>query len=114
MRKDAHVSRSENRSSLGSMLSGLAWPIIFGLIAASGFYLLVKRGPLDHPLIYRYFAGHPVCVVETIFFFICLCALAQKLFGVLGQYAALASVSLGEHNGTQPISAAAGLLDTLW
>ena len=107
------MARSENHSSLGSMLGSLAGPIVLGLIASAGFYMLVLRGPLDHPLIHRYFAGHPVCIVETIFFFICLSALAQKLFAVLGQYSALSTITLGEHHGVQPISAVAGLLDML-
>src|SRR5262245_61004878 len=112
-RKDAPVTRSENRSSLGSMLGGLVWPMLLGLLAATGFYMLVLRGPLNHPLVFRYFAGHPVCIVETIFFFICVSALAQKLLVVLGQYSSLATVSLGEHPGLQPCSAVEGLLDSL-
>jgi MotA/TolQ/ExbB proton channel family protein len=95
------------------MLGSLAWPIVLGLMASAGFYMLVLRGPLDHPLVHRYFAGHPVCIVETIFFFICVSALAQKLVGVLGQYSALATITLGEHNGMQPIGTVAGLLDML-
>ena len=89
------------------------WPIVLGLIASAGFYALVLRGPLAHPLIHRYFAGHPVCIVETIFFFICTCALAQKLFAVLGQYGALAAISLGEYQGVQPISTVGKLLANL-
>jgi hypothetical protein len=95
------------------MLSSLAWPIVLGLIGSAGFYALVLRGPLDHPLIHRYFAGHPVCIVETIFFFICLSALGQKLVGVLGEYSALATITLGEYTGVQSISSVAGLLDAL-
>jgi len=107
------VSRSDTRSSMGSMLASLIWPIVLGLTAAAGFYLLVLRGPLDHPLVRRYFAGHPVCIVETLFFFICASALTQKLFGVFGQYTALGRVSLGERDGIQPVSNAAELLDTV-
>src|SRR6185369_3317142 len=106
-RKDAPVSRSDSRSSMGSMLASLIWPIVLGLTLAAGFYMLVLRGPLDHPLVRRYFAGHPVCIVETLFFFICACALTQKLFGVFGQYSALGRISLGERGGVQPVSIAA-------
>jgi biopolymer transport protein ExbB/TolQ len=107
------VAKSESRSSVGSMMGSLAWPILLGCAAAVGFYMLVLRGPLDHPLVRRYFAGHPVCIVETFFFFICLSALGQKLWSVFSQYAALTSVTLGERSGLQPASAAADLLDTL-
>jgi biopolymer transport protein ExbB/TolQ len=95
------------------MLASLIWPIVLGLTAAAGFYMLVLRGPLDHPLVRRYFAGHPVCIVETLFFFICASALTQKLFGVFGQYAALGRISLGQREGVQPVSIAAELLDTV-
>jgi biopolymer transport protein ExbB/TolQ len=95
------------------MLSGLIWPIVLGLMASAGFYALVLRGPLHHPLILRYFAGHPVCIVETIFFFVCVCALGHKLLAVLGQLGSLASISLPQHHGAQPAGAAAGLLDSL-
>lgn len=95
------------------MLGSLAWPVVLGLTASAGFYMLVLRGPLDHPLVFRYFVGHPVCIVETIFCFICAAALVQKLFSVLGQYTSLASISLGEVSGVQPVSAAAELLESL-
>src|SRR5262245_31681086 len=95
------------------MLGSLAGPVVLGLVASAGFYLLVFRGPLGHPVIYRYFAGHPVCIVETIFFFICISALLQKLLGVLGQYPALASVTIGEQNGLLANSAVSGLLESL-
>ena len=88
------------------MLGSLAWPVVLGLTAAAGFYMLVLRGPLEHPLVYRYFVGHPVCIVETIFFFICAAALAQKLLTVFGQYASLAGISLGEVSGVQPATSA--------
>src|SRR5688572_21352442 len=95
------------------MLGSIAWPVVLGLVASAGFYLLVFRGPLGHPVVHRYFAGHPVCVVETIFFFICISALVQKLLGVLGEYPALASISLGEQVGLLSTSAAGGLLEVL-
>jgi biopolymer transport protein ExbB/TolQ len=95
------------------MVGSLAWPIVLGCAAAAGFYVLVLRGPLDQPLIRRYLAGHPVCIAETVLFFVCLSALAQKLWGVLGQFAALGSVTLGERTGVQPASSAGELLESL-
>jgi len=98
---------------MGSMLGSLAWPILLGSGAAVGFYALLLKGPLDHPLAHRYFAGHPVCVVETFFFFVCLTALCQKMLTVFGQYSALSGISLGERQGVQPASAAGEMLDKL-
>lgn len=95
------------------MLGSLVWPIVLGLIASAGFYALVLRGPLHHPMVLRYFAGHPVCIVETIFFFVCLCALGQKLVAVLGQFAAMGRIALASQRGAEPVSSAAGLLNSL-
>jgi biopolymer transport protein ExbB/TolQ len=95
------------------MVGALLWPLVLGLALAAVFYALVLRGPLNHPLILRYFVGHPVCVVETFFFFICLGALLHKLSSVCTEYSALATVSLGQHDGIQPLSKANELLDML-
>ena len=50
-----------------------------GAGAGGGFYDLVFRGPLAHPLVLRYFAGHPINMVETALFFVGLVALVHKL-----------------------------------
>jgi biopolymer transport protein ExbB/TolQ len=107
------VSRSENRNPSGSMLGSLAWPIVLGLMAVGGFYWLVLRGPLNHPIALRYFTGHPVCIVETVFFFVCLAALAQKLWSVLGEHAALSRIKLAGEGSSLPISQATEWLDKL-
>ncbi|HZN33886.1 MAG TPA: MotA/TolQ/ExbB proton channel family protein [Pirellulaceae bacterium] len=107
------MSARDNRATLGSMLGSLAWPIILGSGLAVGFYALLLKGVIDQPLAHRYFVGHPVCIVETFFFFVCVAALLQKLFGVWGQYAALSGISLGERQGLQPASAATEMLDKL-
>src|SRR5262245_26916420 len=106
------VSRSENRNPSGSILGSLAWPIILGLLAVGGFYWLVLRGPLNHPLALRYFTGHPVCIVETVLFFVCLAALVQKLWSVLGEHAALAHIKLSG-GSSLPTSQATDWLDKL-
>jgi biopolymer transport protein ExbB/TolQ len=91
----------------------LAGPIVLGLTAAAGFFYLVLRGPLNHPLMLRYFTGHPVCVVETMLCFVCLAALLQKFFAVMGERSSLTTVSLGEIGDRLPASKAAELLDML-
>ena len=70
-------------TSIGSNLGSLAWPLILGLAATAGFYALVYRGPLEHPLVLRYFSGHPINRIETGLFFIGLAALLLKLFDLL-------------------------------
>ena len=64
------MARSEGQKALGSMFGSLTGPLVLGLCATAGFYALVYRGPLEHPLVLRYFAGHPINMIETGLFFI--------------------------------------------
>jgi biopolymer transport protein ExbB/TolQ len=107
------VAKQEQRGSLGSMLGSLFWPVALGLGVAVGFYSLLYRGPLHHPLMLRYFAGHPINMIETALFFIGLLALALKLLELLGQFQVVSSVSLGESPGGQPADKAPDLLTVL-
>jgi biopolymer transport protein ExbB/TolQ len=108
-----HVSRKDHRPPGGSLLASLAWPFILGLAAACGFYYLVFRGPLAHPLVTRYFAGHPINMVETALFCIGLVALAQKLGSLFGQQAALSSDLLPDKSLGQSVAKASEWLDSL-
>jgi biopolymer transport protein ExbB/TolQ len=107
------VSRKEHRRQAGSLLASLAWPFILGLIATCGFYYLVFRGPIQHPLADRYFAGHPINMVETALFFVGLVALVQKLWSLLGQQSSLTSELLPDKTLGQPVSKASEWLDAL-
>jgi biopolymer transport protein ExbB/TolQ len=108
------------------MFASLTWPLILGLAATSSFYALVYqgrplfglipfnyRGPFHHPLLQRYFAGHPINVIETALFFIGLAALIIKLFELLGEFTALPSVSLADSPPKQPAGSASHLLGAL-
>src|SRR5262245_64748588 len=95
------------------MFASLTWPLILGLGATAGFYALIYRGPLHHKLVMRYFAGHPINMIETALFFIGLAALVIKLFELLGEFAVLPSVSLGDSPANQPATAACELLNVL-
>jgi hypothetical protein len=64
-------------------------PVIWGLLTAAGFYALVFGGPLDTPVIKRYFTNHPVEYIETAMFAIGLAALLLKLLDAWGQYKGL-------------------------
>jgi biopolymer transport protein ExbB/TolQ len=89
------------------------WPLLAGSALAAGFFALLYRGPLNLPILHRYFAGHPINMIETAFFFVGLSALAIKLLDVMGQKASLDSISLGTFTPHEPASKASELLDKL-
>ena len=107
------MARKESPSSIGSMFGSLGWPLVLGLAATAGFYALLYQGPLHHPLMLRYFAGHPINMIETGLFFVGLMALALKLLELLGQHSALGAVTLGESTGNEPASKAGDWLESL-
>lgn len=107
------MSRKDQRQSGGSLVASLAWPFLLGLAATCGFYYLTLRGPLQHPLATRYFAGHPINMVETALFFVGLVVLAQKLWSLFGQQGALTSELLPDKSLGQPVTKASEWLDSL-
>ena len=64
-------------------------------MGAVGFYGLIFGGPLDIPLVKRYFTGHPVEYMETILFSIGLAALILQAFDIVGQRSGLDESPLG-------------------
>jgi len=70
-------------------------PILWGILASTGFYGLVRSGVLAGQLVQRYFASHPVEYVATTMFFIGLAALVLKVADVLAQYPGLSESPLG-------------------
>lgn len=107
------MAKPSQGMSLGAIVGGIAWPLVLGLGLTAGFFGLLFRGPLDHPLLHRYFAGHPINMVETAFLFIGLVALVNKGLDVFGQWGSLEGVSLGVSTPNQPASKASELLDSL-
>jgi len=75
--------------------SVLRSPVLWGGLGALGFYGLIHGGPLQTPLLLRYFAGHPVEYMETAIFAIGLAALVMKALDVAAQHAALRQSPLG-------------------
>lgn len=67
----------------------LASPLLWGGLMSLGFYAAVHRGPLDHPLVLRYFAGHEVEYITTVMFFVALAVLGIKFLKIRFQKAAL-------------------------
>jgi biopolymer transport protein ExbB/TolQ len=90
------VSQKNERHALLAILSHLGWPLLIGTAACSVFYVLVYRGPLNLPLMHRYFATHPVSFFATGMFFVGVTALLLKFFDVFSQYIALKVVGLDE------------------
>jgi len=70
-------------------------PILWGALAAAGFYSLVHADLLAGEFVQRYFASHPVEYAATIMFFIALAALVLKVADMVGQYPRLSESLLG-------------------
>lgn len=90
------MSRRSHRNGILATANTLGWPILLGAAATSMFYVLVYRGPMDIPVMHRYFASHPVALVATCMFFVGMAALVLKTVQVLMQYAALGRIQLDE------------------
>jgi biopolymer transport protein ExbB/TolQ len=72
----------------------LRLPLVWGGVACLAFYALLNQRIIDSPLLERYCNRHPVEIVEVTVFFVGLAALAMRLFGLVGQFAALGRVTL--------------------
>jgi len=64
-------------------------PIIWGALACAAFYGLIFGGPLDLPVMHRYFTHHPVEYGETMLFAVGMAALMLRLADVTAQRLAL-------------------------
>jgi biopolymer transport protein ExbB/TolQ len=80
-------------------------PLVWGFLACAAFYGLIFGGPLDHPVMHRYFTHHPVEFGETLLFSIGLAALLLRLADVVTQRWALGkSPWKGIEPGQQPLA----------
>ncbi len=80
-------------------------PILWGGLAASGFYLLIRGNILKHPFVERYCDSHPVEYVAVVMFFVGMAALAIKVVDIVSQYPGLSRPLLPPiPNGGQPVS----------
>jgi len=106
------VTRQAPRGSLAAILSNLGWPVLLGGGFSGVFFALLFQGPLNTPLIYRYFAGHPINMTTTVLFFVGLAALLLKFLDVVRQHAALGEIELPEPPASgQRVDQAGQLLD---
>ena len=62
-------------------------PIVWGILASAAFYGLIFGGPLDLPVMHRYFTHHPVEYGETLLFSIGMAALLLRLADIIVQRA---------------------------
>lgn len=104
---------ANKQNALRALISGVGWPLMLGLGVTAIFYALVFKGPLHHALLIRYFAGHPINMIETAFFFIGFVALIGKIFDVRVQQASLGAITLGEISKPEPVSKVGELLEVL-
>lgn len=79
------MSEQLTKSWDGASSAILRQPLLWGGLASALFYVAVGTGTLQHPLVTRYFASHPVEYIATTMFFVGLAALIAKYVGVLGQ-----------------------------
>lgn len=79
------MHRTAKFHGLARLAGSVGWPLLVGGAASSLFYAALYRGPLDWPILHRYFAGHPISVSETVLFFVGLSALVLKLIEVVRQ-----------------------------
>ncbi len=84
---------SHSRHRLGEAI--LQQPLVWGVVLSGNFYALLYQGTIDSPLLWRYSAGHPVEVIEGVFFFVGLAILAIRFGDVAGQFGSLRSAMLG-------------------
>ncbi len=89
-------------------------PLLWGIMGSIGFYGLIYGGPLDMPLVRRYFTGHPVEYMETVLFSIGLAALILKGFDIVSQRFGLSESILGQRSqAAETLETCHGLLRRL-
>ena len=91
------MSRPKSNSVI-NIVWNLGWPLLWGSVLSITFYEFLN-GPLDsenHPLLHRYFLGHPIAVATTVMFFIAMAALILRGVNLLGQQLVLSTFKFPE------------------
>jgi len=107
------VTNRNDRLSLLAVLGSIGWPLVVGLAVCSVFYAIVFRGPLDIPVVHRYFSTHPLLFVVTGMFFVGLAALLMKLADVVGQVMTSGSIRMETEVGGNDRDVAGRMLSHL-
>ena len=92
------TSKKQTNNSLS--LAIMKWPVLWGGVATAAFYIAIRGGHLQHPLITRYFASHPVEYIATTMFFVGLAALLIKFLALLAQPKVTGQMVLGPFAAT--------------
>ena len=97
-----------------SVAGSLGWPIFWGLALSGVFFALLLQGPLNTPLMMRYFAGHYINVCTTLLFFVGVASLTSKFFSLPKQYDALGKIHFPDPaRGGDSLGTVGTLLDQL-
>ena len=108
------MSTNSTKSWDGFSSAILRQPLLWGSLASALFYVAVGAGYLQHEIVTRYFASHPVEYIATTMFFVGLAALWFKYLQVVRQSNMPRELLLGPPS-QQPLDAttATDLLHTL-
>ena len=113
-KRKLNVSVKSSSKRLGSSYTGLAWPMMWGSALWVGFYVLITKGVISHPLVVRYFAGHPVEYITSAMFFVGLAALVLKATSLRRQSSVLSAELLSDIPADgQPVAECDDLLEQL-
>ena len=89
------MPKSKKRNNDSVSLAIMKWPVLWGGIATAAFYIAIRAGHMQDPLITRYFASHPVEYIATTMFFVGLAALLIKFLTLLVQPSVTGQMVLG-------------------
>ncbi len=105
---------SSSLSSGGIASAVLRWPVLWGGMAALGFYSLIRGGVLQGQFVQRYFASHPVEYLAVTLFFVAIATLILKAFDIAAQMATVNGELLEPRPaGRQPIEDCDGMLEQI-
>jgi len=108
------VTPNTRNRFLSSVFSSMGWPLLTGIALWITLYALIREGVIQHELVTRYLANHPVEYIEMLLFFVGISALVIKAFGVITQFRGNRQVQLAPApaNG-QKVDDAPGLIESL-
>jgi biopolymer transport protein ExbB/TolQ len=72
----------------------LAQPVLWGSLICGGVYLFLSGRATHSPILWRYFASHPILIVTTALFLVALAALVMRLGKLLAQFTCFGGVVL--------------------
>jgi biopolymer transport protein ExbB/TolQ len=108
------VTPNSRNRFLSSVFSSMGWPLLTGIALWMTLYALIREGVIQHDLVTRYLANHPVEYIEMLLFFVGVSALMIKAVGVIAQFRGNGKVQLAPAPASgQKIDDTSGLIDSL-